>query len=161
MSFSFSEDHTYIKLEKEIRLMKKIMVCMIGIMMLFMLCSCANGDVKDLPDIPDNESSHNSSSGLDATMPEHEKATTDPDYFEKNGDKKTADEVKEKTKEGYDDVTGDFNEKNDAAERKMHQTENEYQNAKSNTKKDISDKEKQAEEELEKRREEATTEKNE
>lgn len=134
---------------------KKIFLPIIMLIIMGLLCSCGpKSGLEDLPETPEGQSSHNSSSGLNQSMPEHEPATTDPDYFEKNGDKDTADKVKQQTKDGYNDVTGDFDKKNDAAEQNRNKTEKDYNDMKNSDDTDIDQKEKDAEERLKEKEEE-------
>ena len=109
--------------------MKKIRFMGILIILCIITGCGLQSETADLPDTPLNESSHNSSAGLTATMPEHEAATTDPAYFEKYGDKETADEVRSKTDKGSDKVNSTFNQKNDTAVRRMNETKHKYDEA--------------------------------
>ena len=111
--------------------MKKSKFMGVVIILLCIMTGCGlQSGTSDLPDKPENESSHNNTAGLSATIPEHEDATTDPAYFEKYGDKEKADEVKSKTDEGSDKINSTFDQKNETAVRQMNETKQNYNEAK-------------------------------
>ena len=125
---------------------KTLKILLIGLC-LCGLCGCTPG-TEPLKDNIESEVSHNEGAGYTAKPNPNEPATTDPAFFEKNGDQKTADKVKEETANGTKKVEYIYPQKDAEAAAAHKRIKNEYNDRVANADTNIQKKQKDAENRL-------------